>query len=85
MHAQIRKVSFQIFSSIVFHFLVPCRELARAQQAVTEVAEQFAHLNREKKMRPWPAESEGKEFKMKIFCKILPKNAKKFDDFFLKY
>ena len=59
MHAKIKKVSFQIFSSIVFHFLVPCRELARAQQAVTEVAEQFAHLNREKKMRPWPAESEG--------------------------
>ena len=59
MHAKIKKVSFQIFSSIVFHFLVPCRELARAQQAVTEVAEQFAHLNREKKMRPWPVESEG--------------------------
>ena len=72
MHAKIKKVSFQIFSSIVFHFLVPCRELARAQQAVTEVAEQFAHLNREKKMRPWPAESEGKKEKgIYFFAKIL--------------
>ena len=34
-------------------------ELARAQQAVKEVAEQAAHLNGERKMRPWPAESEG--------------------------
>ena len=59
MHAKIKKVSFQIFSSIVFHFLVPCHELARAQQAVKEVAEQAAHLNGEKKMRPWPAESVG--------------------------
>jgi hypothetical protein len=72
MHAKIKKVSFQIFSSIVFHFLVPCRELARAQQAVTEVAEQFAHLNREKKMRPWPAESEGMSVSEKLVsCELL--------------
>ena len=72
MHAKIKKVSFQIFSSIVFHFLVPCRELARAQQAVTEVAEQFAHLTREKKMRPWPAESEGMSVSEKLVsCELL--------------
>ena len=72
MHAKIKKVSFQIFSSIVFHFLVPCRELARAQQAVTEVAEQFAHLNREKKMRPWPAEGEGMSVSEKLVsCELL--------------
>ena len=72
MHAKIKKVSFQIFSSIVFHFLVPCRELARAQQAVTEVAEQVAHLNGEKKMRPWPAESEGMSVSEKLVsCELL--------------
>ena len=39
----------RFFSSIVFHFHVPCHELARAQQAVKEVAEQAAHLIGERK------------------------------------
>ena len=59
MHAKIKKVSFPDFFFDSFFFLAPCHELARAQQAVKEVAEQAAHLSGEKKMRPWPAESEG--------------------------
>ena len=39
----------RFLSSIVFVFLVPCHELARAQQAVTEAAEQAAHLNGKRK------------------------------------
>ena len=63
------KISIQIDS---FHVHVPGHELARAEQAVKEVAEQAAHLNGERKMRPWPAESEGMSVSEKLVsCELL--------------